>query len=186
MSVDPLLTDAEEHMQKSLHVLEEDLSKISTGRANPAIIEDVSVDYYGAATPLKHMANISAPEADTLLIRPFDAQQKQVIEKAILESNLGFNPSVEDDVVRIKVPMLTAERREQLIKVVHERGEESKVAIRNIRRHTKDDLEKMKNDGELPEDDLHRELSALDDLTHNYCDKVDEHVANKDKQLKTV
>lgn len=186
MSVDPLLKDADEHMQMSLSVLDDELSKISTGRANPALIEDVSVDYYGAPTPLKHMANISAPEADTLVIRPFDAQQKQAIEKAILESNLGFNPSVEDDLVRIKVPALTAERRQQLIKLVHERGEESKVAIRNIRRHCKDDLEKMKNDGELPEDNFHRELGALDDLTHKYCDEVDKHVANKDEQLKTV
>lgn len=186
MSVDPMLKDAEDHMGKSLHVLEEELAKVSTGRANPGLIENVNADYYGSSTPLKHMANISAPEADLIVVRPFDSSQLQAIEKAILEANLGFNPAVDEGLVRIQVPKLTEERRDQLVKLVHERGEETKVAIRNVRRHTKDDLEKMKNGGELPEDDFHRELHALDDLTHKYCDNVDEHVAAKDKQLKTV
>lgn len=181
-----MLKDAEEHMKKSLHVLEEELSKISTGRANPALIEDVQADYYGAPTPLKHMANIAAPEADLIVVRPYDSSQLQAIEKAILEANLGYNPAVDEEVVRIQVPKLTEERRNQMVKLVHERGEEAKVAIRNIRRHTKEHLEKLKQDGEMPEDDFHRELHALDDLTHKYCDDVDEHVAHKDKQLKTV
>jgi len=186
MSDDPLLKDAEEHMKKSLHVLEEELAKVSTGRANPALIEDVKANYYGAPTPLKHMANISAPEVDQIVVRPFDASQLQAIEKGILEANLGFNPLVDDDLVRIQVPKLTEERRLQLIKFVHERGEETKVAVRNIRRHCKEELEKMKNDGQLPEDDLHRELHDLDDLTHRYCGQADECIAAKDKQLKTV
>lgn len=186
MRDDPLLKDAEDHMKMSLHVLEEELAKVSTGRANPALIEDVKVDYYGAPTPLKHMANISAPEPDQIVVRPFDSSQLQAIEKGILEANLGYNPLVDDDIVRIQVPKLTEERRNQLSKLVHERGEETKVAVRNIRRHCKDELEKMKNEGDLPEDDFHRELSALDKLTHQYCDQVDEHVAAKDKQLKTV
>ncbi len=186
MSEDLFLKDAKEHMDKTLHVLEEELSKISTGRANPALIEGVKVDYYGTATPLKHMAHISAPEADLIVVRPFDKSQLQAVEKAILEANLGFNPMVADEIVRIQVPKLTEERRTQLTKVVHERGEEAKVAVRNIRRNTKDELETFKNEGELPEDDFHRELHALDELTHAYCDKVDEKVAAKDKQIKTV
>jgi len=186
MHDDPLLKDSETHMTKSLNVLEEELAKISTGRANPALVEAVNADYYGTATPLKHMATISAPEADLIVIRPFDKSQLHTIEKAVLEANLGFNPSVDDEVVRIQVPRLTEERRNQLAKLVHERGEETKVAVRNIRRHTKEQIEKMKTSGELPEDDCHQKLNALEDLTHSYCAKVDEHVKAKDTQLKTV
>lgn len=186
MSEDPLLKDAKDHMEKSLHVLEEELSKISTGRANPALIEGVKADYYGNPTPLKHMAHISAPEADQIVVRPFDKAQLQAVEKAILEANLGFNPVRADDIVRIQVPKLTEERRTQLTKVVHERGEETKVAVRNLRRQAKEELEMLKDEGELPEDDFHRELHQLDELTHAYCDKVDEKVAAKDKQIKTV
>jgi ribosome recycling factor len=186
MSVESLMKDAEEHMKKSLHVLEEELGRVSTGRATPALIEDVEVNYYGTPTPLKHMANITAPEANLIVIRPFDPNQRQPIEKAIQEANLGFNPVVAEDVVRIQVPPLSEDRRNQMVRLVHERGEEAKVAVRNIRRHTKEALEKLKEEGELPEDYFHRELQNLDDLTHKYCDDVDGHVAAKDKQLKTV
>jgi len=170
MATDPLLKDAETHMKKSLEHLEHELLKLRGGRANPSLIEDVKADYYGAPTPLKHMANL----------------QRQAIEKAILEANLGFNPVVDEDVVRVKVPHLTEERRNELIRIVHERGEETKVAIRNARRDAKENLETMKNDGELPEDDFHREMDALEKLTHDFCDRVDEQVAAKDKQLKAV
>jgi len=186
MATDPLLKDAETHMKKSLEHLEHELLKLRGGRANPSLIEDVKVDYYGAPTPLKHMANLSAPEPDMILVRPFDPSQRQAIEKAILEANLGFNPVVDEDVVRVKVPHLTEERRNELIRIVHERGEETKVAIRNARRDAKENLETMKNDGELPEDDFHREMDALEKLTHDFCDRVDEQVAAKDKQLKAV
>ena len=117
---------------------------------------------------------------------PFDPTQRQAIEKAILEANLGFNPVVAEDMVRIQVPHLSEERRKELGKLVHERGEESKVAIRNIRRHSKELLEKGEKEGKLTEDDLRRELDALEKMTHEFCDKVDQEVVAKDKQLKTV
>lgn len=186
MAVDPLLKEAKEHMEKSLHVLHEELQKLRGGRANPALVEGVLVDYYGTPTPLKHMAQLNAPEANLIVIRPFDPTQRQAIEKAILEANLGFNPVVAEDVVRIQVPHLSEERRKEMGKLVHERGEESKVAIRNIRRHTKEQLEKGEEDGKLTEDDLRRELDALEKMTHEYCGKVDQEVVAKDKQLKAV
>lgn len=186
MAVDPLLQETKEHMEKSLHVLHDELQKLRGGRASPALVEGVLVDYYGTPTPLKHIAHLNAPEANLIVIRPFDPTQRQAIEKAILEANLGFNPVVAEDAVRIQVPHLSDERRKEMSKLVHERGEEAKVAIRNIRRHTKEQLEKKEKESALTEDDLERELQGLEKMTHEYCDKVDQEVSAKDKQLKSV
>lgn len=183
---DKMLTEMKERMEKSIRVLEGELVKMRTGRANPAILEDVKVDYYGTHTPLKHLANITAPEPDLLVVRPYDRTQIRAMEKGILEANLGLNPQISEDLIRLKIPKLSEERRKELVKLIKERGEEAKVAIRNIRRDTKELLEKMEDRGEISEDDLHHRLQEMDKITHEYTQKVDKLMADKEKQLLTV
>ncbi|MCR4404870.1 MAG: ribosome recycling factor [Candidatus Acetothermia bacterium] len=175
-----------ERMKKSLEILEEDLRRIRTGRANPALIEDVKINYYGVPTPLKHLATITAPDPDQLVVRPYDPTQKEAIKRGILEANLGLNPQAEEALVRIKIPKLSEERRRELVKLVKERGEEAKVAIRNIRRDTKEALEKMEKEGKLPEDELYSRLEELNEITHEYTTKIDELITDKEKQILTV
>ncbi len=183
---DNTLTEMKERMEKSIKVLESELVKMRTGRANPAILEDVKVEYYGTLTPLKHLANIAAPEPDLLVIRPYDKTQIRAMEKGILEANLGLNPQITEDLIRLKIPKLSEERRRELVKLIKERGEEAKVAIRNIRRDTKELLEQMEEKGEISEDDLHHKLQELDKITHEYTQKIDKLMADKEKQLLTV
>lgn len=183
---DKTLAEMRERMEKSIKVLEGELVKMRTGRANPAILEDVKVDYYGTLTPLKHLANIAAPEPDLLVVRPYDKTQIRAMEKGILEADLGLNPQIDEDLIRIKIPKLSEERRRELVKLIKERGEETKVAIRNIRRDTKELLEKMEEEGEISEDDLHHRLQEMDKITHEYTEKVDKLMAEKEKQLLTV
>lgn len=174
------------HMEMSIHVLEDEFKKVSTGRANPAMIEDLEIDYYGAKTPLKHMANVAAPDASMITIRPYDKSQIAAIEKAIIESNLGFNPATADEMIRISVPKLSDERRQELVKLVHHKAEETRIALRNIRRHLKDEYEKQKSNGEMTEDDFHRNLKELDDVTHEFTDRVDKMMHEKETQITTV
>lgn len=183
---DKTLVEMKERMEKSIKVLESELVKMRTGRANPAILEDVKVDYYGTLTPLKHLANIAAPEPDLLVIRPYDKTQIRAMEKGILEANLGLNPQIDEDLIRLKIPKLSEERRRELVKLIKERGEETKVAIRNIRRDTKELLEQMEDKGEISEDDLHKKLQEMDKITHDYTQKIDKLMADKEKQLLTV
>ena len=183
---DKSLEEMRQHMQKSLHVYEEELRHLRTGRANPAMVEEVMVDYYGTKTPLKHLATITAPEPNLLVIRPYDKSQISAIEKAILEANLGFNPSSDGEVVRIAVPKLSEERRKELVKVVHQKAEEARIAIRNIRRHMKEELERQKKEGELSEDDFHRALKEMDQITHEFTDKIDELMKEKEQQVLEV
>jgi len=181
-----LLAEMKERMDKSLKVLESELVKMRTGRANPAMIEDVTVDYYGTPTPLKHLANIAAPEADLLIVRPYDKTQIKAMERGILEADLGLNPIVDEELIRIKVPKLSEERRKELVKLVKEKGEEAKVSIRNIRRDTKEKLEEKEDAGEIAEDDLYRYREKIDEITEDYTKKIDQLVESKEKQLRTV
>lgn len=161
-----LTREAEQHMDKSLDVLRRELGTIRTGRANPAIIERLSVDYYGAPTELQTIAAISAPDARMLLIQPYDRTAIGSIEKAIRGSDLGFNPTNEGTLIRIAIPALTEERRRDLVKLVHKRAEESKVAIRNVRRDSMDRLKKMRRDKEISDDEasvVEDDLQALTD-----------------------
>ncbi len=175
-----------EHMNRTLEVLKGNLAKVQTGRANPAMIEDVTVDYYGTPTPLKQLATIVAPDPDLLVVQPYDKTQMGAFEKAILAADLGLNPSSDGRVIRIKVPKLSEERREELIRIIKAKGEEAKVALRNIRREANEKLDRMKESGEISEDDYHRHREKNDETIHEYTKKVDALVEEKSKQLRVI
>ncbi|HEC63027.1 MAG TPA: ribosome recycling factor [Candidatus Acetothermia bacterium] len=181
-----LLKDARSHMEKTLEVLKSELAKVHTGRANPALLEDVVVDYYGTPTPLKHLANIVAPDPDMIVVRPFDKSQIQAIERAIMQADLGLNPQNDGQIVRVKVPRLTEERRNELVRLVKSRGEEAKVALRNIRRDARERLEAQKKEGGLSEDDFFHLREELDKLTHEYVQQVDKLVEEKSQEMRTL
>lgn len=168
-----LLVDAELHMDRSLDVLRRELNTIRTGRANPSIIEHVSVDYYGAPTPLLQLATITSPDPRQLLIQPYDRGAIGVIEKALRASDLGFNPTNEGTLIRIAIPPLTEDRRRELVKVVHKRVEEAKVSIRNVRRDMNDSLKKMRKDKDLSEDEEKRVQEQLQKATDRYIREAD-------------
>lgn len=176
----------EERIESTKHVLKENLNTVRAGRANPALLDKVNVDYYGVPTPLKALANISVPEPRMLLIAPFDTKSIGTIEHAINEANIGITPSNDGKVIRLTIPQLTEERRKELTKVVKKYGEESKVAIRNLRREVNEELKKEQKNGEITEDDM---KSMLDD-TQKTIDKaikaIDEMVAEKDKEIMEV
>lgn len=174
------------HMEQTLEVLKSALSKIQTGRANPAMIEDITIDYYGAVTPLKQMATIAAPDANLFVVQPYDKTQIGAVEKAILAADLGLNPTNDGKVVRIKVPKLSEERRAELTKIIKAKGEEAKVALRNVRRDANDKLERMKDDGDISEDEYHRYRDKTDEAVRDYSRKIDALIAEKDKQLQVI
>jgi ribosome recycling factor len=175
-----------EHMKRSIEVLKSGLGKIQTGRASPVMVEDVVVDYYGVSTPLKHLATIVAPDPDLLVVQPYDKTQMEAVEKAILTADLGLNPTNDGKVVRIKIPKLSEERRQELIRVIKAKGEEAKVALRNIRRDANERLEKMKTAGEISEDTYHQSRDKNDEAIHDYTKEVDELVESKGRQLRSV
>lgn len=175
-----------EHMERSIAVLKSNLSKVQTGRANPAMIEDVIVDYYGAPTPLKQLATIAAPDPDLLVVQPYDKTQMAAFEKAILAADLGLNPINDGKIIRIKIPKLSEERRQELTRIIKAKGEEAKVALRNLRREANERLERMKDDGEISEDSYHQHRQSNDEAIHDYSKKVDELVEGKGKQLRTI
>jgi len=181
-----LLRDAKTHMEKTLDVLRSELAKVHTGRANPTLLEDVIVDYYGSPTPLKHLANIVAPDPDMIVVRPFDRSQIGAIERAVMAADLGLNPQNDGQIVRVKVPRLTEERRNELIKLVRGKGEEAKVALRNIRRDARERLEAEKKAGNLAEDDFFHLRDRLDELTQEYVKKVDALIEKKSQEMRTL
>ncbi len=183
---DHTIEELKRHMDITIKVFEDELKKLSTGRANPAMVEDIQVEYYGSKMPLKHMANVAAPEANMLTIRPYDKSQVPAIEKAIMEANLGFNPQKADDMVRIVVPRLSEERRKDLVKVLHHKAEETRISLRNIRRHLKEEFDKRKSKHEMSEDDHHRQMKELDSVTHQFTERVDKLMQDKEKQITTV
>jgi ribosome recycling factor len=162
---DHLPADTEEHMEKSLAALRRELANIRTGRANPTVIEHLTVDYYGAPTPLQQLANISAPDPRQLLVQPYDRSAVGNIEKAIRSSDFGFNPTNDGAMIRIVIPQLTEERRRDFVRLVHKRVEEAKVAVRNVRRDANDALKKQRRDKELSEDEEKRAQEQLQKLT---------------------
>ena len=177
------LKKAEEKMQKSLAALDKEFGAIRAGRANPAILDKIVVEYYGAPTPLNQMAAISAPEARTLLISPGDATTLKSIEKAILASDLGINPNNDGKAIRLNFPPLTEERRKELAKDIHKMGEECKVAVRSIRRDTMEKLKVMKKNGELTEDDLKDGEKDTQKLTDKYVKDIDGMTEKKVKEI---
>ena len=184
--IDDTLLEAEEKMEKAVSVAKEDFGGIRTGRATPGMFNKIVVDYYGAYTPVPQMASIQVPEARMAVIKPYDASQLQAIERAIRDSDLGVNPTNDGMVIRVIFPQLTEERRRELGKVARHKGEEAKVAIRNVRRHAKDALDKMARDGEVGEDDVRRAEKELDETTQRYVHTVDEVVKHKEAELLEV
>jgi ribosome recycling factor len=181
--IDETLFEAEEKMEKAVHVARDELGGLRTGRANAHAFARLVVDYYGAPTPIPQMATVNIPEPRMAIIKPYDASQLSAIERAIRDSDLGVNPTDDGQIIRIVFPQLTEERRKDLVKVARGKGEDAKVSIRSIRRHAKDALDKLAKDGETGEDDVHRAEQELEKLTGRYTAQVDEHVKAKEAEL---
>jgi ribosome recycling factor len=175
--------DARTRMGKSLESLRHELAKIRTGRAHPSLLEHVHVNYYGTEVPISQAANVSVDDARTLAVTPWDKSMVQAIEKAILTSDLGLNPSTAGQVIRIPLPPLTKERRVELGKVVHHEGENAKIAIRNIRRDANHQLKELLKEKEITEDEERRTESEIQQITNDAIDSADEIVAEKEKDL---
>jgi ribosome recycling factor len=184
--IDETLFDAEEKMEKAVHVARNELGGLRTGRATPSSFARLVVDYYGAPTPIPQLASVTIPEARMAIIKPYDASQLGAIGKAIRNSDLGVNPTDDGTIIRVVFPQLTEERRRELIKVARSKGEDAKVAIRSVRRHSKDALDKLARDGEVGEDDVHRAEAELDRTTGKYTAQVDEVVKAKEAELLEV
>ena len=184
--VKDLLDDAAARMQKSVEATTQEFTSVRTGRASPHLLDRVMVDYYGAQTPLKQLANVSAPEARLLSITPYDKSSIKAIEKAILESDVGLTPSNDGQIVRLVIPELTEERRRDLVKVVHRLAEEGRVSVRNVRRDVMHDLRELKSEGEVGADDEHRAESELQKLTDQRIGEIDASLANKEKEILEV
>ena len=180
------LREAAERMQTALELLEEDLSTIRTGRASPSLVERMPVEYYGMNTPLIQLASISVPEPRQLLIRPFDPATLKNIDRAILASDLGLTPNNDGKVIRLTMPQLTEERRHELVRVVHNRMEETRVKIRNVRRDIIRDLREFEKEGLISEDDQERGEKELQELTDKFNDKVQEVGDKKEKEIMEV
>jgi len=180
------LTELNERMQKSLAALKNELSTIRAGRANPHILNDVTVDYYGTPTPLNQAANISVPEARMLQIQPWDASLIKEIEKAILVADLGLTPTNDGKTIRLVFPELTEDRRKELAKDVKKKGENAKVAVRNIRRDANDDAKKQNKDGEISDDELSNIEKDIQDATDKFIKEIDQAIDDKTKEIMTV
>ena len=177
-----ILKDMEAKADKTLHALREELKTVRAGRANPSILDNIMVDYYGTSTPLKQVATISAPEARLLTIQPWDKSIMKEIEKQIQASNLGITPSNDGSIIRLPFPQLTEDRRKELTKVVKEYGEKSKVTIRSIRRDFVDDAKKMEKNAEISEDELHVLLDDIQTLTDKLTKEIDNIVTDKETE----
>jgi ribosome recycling factor len=186
MTVETSLKDAEHKMKRAVEVTREEFTSVRTGRATPAILNRLTVEYYGSPTPMNQLASFSVPEPRLLVIQPFDRNAMAAMEKAIMQSDLGLTPSNDGNVIRLAFPPLTEERRKELIRIVHERAEEGRVSVRNVRRHIKEELERLKKDGEISEDDLHRSEKELQRLTDTYVAHIEEVLGHKEKELMEV
>ena len=184
--IDDLLTDAREHMAKSVDATRGKFGSVRTGRASPALLDRISVDYYGAQTPLRQLATINAPEARMLTIQPYDKSSIKAIEKSILESDIGLTPSNDGQLIRLIIPELNEERRKQLVKVVRGIAEEGRVAIRSIRRETMNDLRELRDAGEAGADDEHRAEEALQKLTTEKVGELDAILKGKEEEILEV
>lgn len=174
------------HMDKTIDALRKEFQKIRTGRASTALLDDVKIDYYGNPSPISQVATLAVPEARTITIQPWEAKMIPVIEKAIMNANLGLTPANDGKVIRLNLPPLTEERRKDIVKQLKKMGEESKVALRNIRRDAIDDLKKLEKDKKISEDDLKRAEKEVQDHTDKHVVKVDEVVAHKEKEVLEV
>ena len=184
--IDELLADAGERMQKSVEATRNEFSTVRTGRASPHLLDRIDVDYYGATTPLRQLANISASEARLLTVTPYDKSSIKAIEKSIMESDIGLTPSNDGSVIRLTIPELTEERRRELVRVVHGIAEEGRVAIRNVRRDIMHDLRELKKEGEVGEDEERRAETELQKLTDQRIAEIDNFLAGKEEEILEV
>jgi ribosome recycling factor len=184
--IDETLKDAEHRMQSAVSALDRELNAIRTGRARPALVESLKIDYYGAMTPLNQMATINAPEPRMITIQPFDKTQMGNIEKAILKSDLGLTPSNDGNLIRLVIPALTEDRRKELVKVVHKKVEDARVAVRNVRRDSLEHLRKAQHDKDITDDDERRAQDRLQKVTDRFVAEVDKHGQEKEAELLEV
>jgi len=183
MATHAVVSESKSKMQKAVEVLQDDLKAFRGGRATPALVEHIKVDYYGSPTPIKALATISAPEADMLVIKPFDPASVKDIEKGIKSSDLSIAPIVEGKFIRLNIPPLSEERRRHLVQQAKQAGEQTKISIRNIRRDANKSLEKQEKDKQITEDDLDTAKKQIDDITKEFSDKVDALVAHKSDEI---
>ena len=186
MSASQIKTNADQKMQKSIETFKANLAKIRTGRASPGILEHIMVDYYGNPTPISQVANLGLVDARTINVTPWEKNMVAVVEKAIRDSDLGLNPATQGAVIRVPMPPLTEERRKELTKVVKSEGEETKIAIRNLRRDANEHLKRLVKDKEISEDEERRAQDEIQKLTDRYVADVDKLVLEKDKEIMTV
>jgi ribosome recycling factor len=184
--IDDALLDATDRMEKTLDALQRDLATVRTGRASPALVEHLKIDYYGSPTPLNQLATISTPEARLIVIQPWDRGSIGAVEKAILKSDLGLNPASDGTVIRLAIPQLTEERRREIAKQIRKRTEEARVAVRNIRRDCHDRVRRLEHDHDISEDDLHRSEKELQEFTDDHIKQIDKIGHEKEEEVLTV
>ncbi len=184
--INEILDDADIRMNKSIESLRQELTKVRTGRAHPSLLDHITVDYYGSQVPLSQVANITVQDSRTLSISVWEKTLISVVEKAIMNSNLGLNPATAGDIIRIPLPPLTEERRKDMIKIVRQEGESGKVAIRNIRRDAISDFKSLLKDKEITEDDDHKAQDKIQKLTDKCISTVDQYLENKEKDLMEI
>ena len=183
MGVKEIIRDSEERMKKAYEAMQREFHEISTGRANPSMVEGLRVDCYGSAMPLKQLASITVPDARLILIQPWDASVIPDIEKAVLKSSLGVNPVNDKKVIRLNIPELSKERREELIKVVKKMTEEGRISLRTIRRDSKEAIDKLEKDKAIPEDEKFKGHDSLQKIVDSYIQKIDQTLLAKEKEL---
>ena len=181
--VEEIYREAEERMKRAIEALKKDLATMRTGRASSSILEGVKVDYYGTLTPLNHLATISTPQPTLIVIQPWDKSILPAINKAILASDLSLTPQVSEGIIRIALPPLTQERREELVKVVKKRAEEGRVSIRETRRRVNEELKNREKEKKIPEDDYHRGLKKVQEFTDKYIKEMDQVLKEKEKEI---
>lgn len=184
--IDEILLDAEDKMDKAIAVAREDFSTIRTGRATTAMFSKVTVDYYGAYTPVNQLAQFQIPEPRSVLITPYDKGAFAAIEKALRDSDLGVNPTSDGNVIRVNLPALTEERRREYIKIAKNKAEDARISIRNIRRHAKEAIDRLEKDGDVGKDDAHRAEKHLDEVTHKSVEHIDDVLKHKEAELLEV
>lgn len=184
--IDDIIKDAETRMNKSVDALHLELAKIRTGRAHPSLLDQVMVDYYGTMTPIKQVANVVVEDARTLMVTPWEKQMVAAIDKAIMTANLGLNPATSGLAIRVPMPALTEERRRDLVKVVKHEAENSKVAVRNIRRDANGDFKDLLKEKEISEDEERKAEDTIQKLTNKYVSLIDETLAKKEKEMMEI
>lgn len=183
MDIDTILLDAEERMEKALVALDREFGKLRTGRAQTSLVDGIKVDYYGTPTPISQLASVAVPDSRTLTIQPWDRSAFPLVEKAIMKSDLGLTPMNDGKLIRISIPVLTEERRKELVKLSRKYGEEAKVAIRNVRRDANDHLKKLEKGKDVSEDDVRKAQEDVQKITDKYVAKADDKCTAKEKEI---